>query len=161
MAEININGINCQFLGAPLAALKNYNPTTRTHYLAWRTLPPTHNLAVIMMLNSASEIGAFERPPYWVLDDDSHMAVLLENPSQSIMDTICAWLNWTGGYNRLYCCPYADALREELMRSDEVVECANRWYDYNHHTLYLKATYTNGSPLKSPATDAPTNNSTD
>lgn len=161
MAEININGLSCQFLGAPLAALKNYNPTTRTHYLAWRTLPPTHNLAIKMMLNSASEIGAFERPPYWVLDDDRHEAVLLENPSHTIIDTICSWLNWTGGCNRIYCCPYADALREELLRSDEVVENANRWYDYNHHTLYLKATYTNGTPLKTPATDATANNTTD
>lgn len=160
MAEININGINCQFLGAPLAALKNYNPTTRTHYLAWRTLPSPHNITIKMMLNSAFEIGAFERPPYWVLDDDRHEAVLLENPSQSIMDSICSWLNWTGGCNRIYCCPYADALREELLRSDEVVENANRWYDYNHHKLYLKATYTTGSPLKIP-TDAPANNSTD
>lgn len=159
MAEININGLSCQFLGAPLAALKNYDPTTRTHYLAWRTLPPIHNLAIKMMLNSASEIGAFERPPYWVLDDEQHEAVLLENPSQAIMDTICAWLNWTGGCNRLYCCPYADALREELLRSDEVVENVNKWYDYHHHTLYLKATYTNGSPLKTPVTDAPTDNS--
>lgn len=159
MAEININGLSCQFLGAPLAALKNYDPTTRTHYLAWRTLPPIHNLVIKMMLNSASEIGAFERPPYWVLDDEQHEAVLLENPSQAIMDTICAWLNWTGGCNRLYCCPYADALREELLRSDEVVENVNKWYDYHHHTLYLKATYTNGSPLKTPVTDAPTDNS--
>ena len=161
MAEININGLHCQFLGAPLAALKNYSPTTRTHYLAWRTLPPTHNLAVKMMINSAFDIGAFERPPYWVLDDDSHEAVLLENPSHIIMDTICAWLNWTGGCNRLYCCPYADALREELLRSDEVVEKVNRWYDYHHHTLYLKSTYTNGSPLKNPATDAATVNTID
>lgn len=159
MAEININGLSCQFLGAPIAALKNYNPTTRTHYLAWRTLPPTHNLAIKMMLNSAFEIGAFERPPYWVLDDERHQAVLLENPSHAVMDNIEAWINWTGGCNRIFCCPYADALRQQLANSDEVVEKVNRWYDYHHHTLYLKSTYTSGSPLKVPAIDAPTDNS--
>ena len=105
MATYNICGLECSFFNIPHGVLVNYQPTPRTYVMAWKCQNPTLQLTLQMLLNSAYELQAIERPPYLV-EDGERFVFLLENPHPTIFDVIERFAHWSCGASVIYRCPY-------------------------------------------------------
>lgn len=119
MSKFAINGLVCDFPACSVAQLHQYQPTPRTRLLAWKLLPPTFNVTILMMLNSIAETGGMERPPY-LIEEGQRYVYLLEYPSNSMMEAVTQWLGIFGGYsNYIYKHPYREARAMAIQEADE------------------------------------------
>lgn len=58
-----------------------------------------------MLINSAWELQAIERPPFLV-EDGERIVYLLENPHPTIFDVIERFAHWACGASVVFRCPY-------------------------------------------------------
>lgn len=105
MASYIICGRECSFFNIPHGILENYKPTPRTYVFAWKCENETLRLTLIMLLNSAYELQAIERPPFLV-EDGERFVYLLEHPHPTIFEFIERFAHWACGASVVYRCPY-------------------------------------------------------
>lgn len=105
MATYNICGLECPFFNIPHGVLENYKPTPRTYVFAFRCENETMRITLVMLLNSAWELQAIERPPFLV-EDGERFVYLLENPHPTIFEFIERFAHWSCGAAVAYRCPY-------------------------------------------------------
>lgn len=115
MATYNICGLECPFYNIPHGILANYHPTPRTFVIAWRCTNPTLQLTLQMLLNSAYELQAIERPPFLV-EDGERFVYLIEHPHPTIFEHIESWGHWACGASFLYTCPYRNKKFESVQK---------------------------------------------
>lgn len=115
MATYNICGLECNFFNIPHGILENYQPTPRTFVFAWKCENETMALTLIMLLNSAYELAAIERPPFLV-EDGTRRVYLLEHPHPTIFDFIERFAHWACGASVVFRCPYRAKKGEEVER---------------------------------------------
>lgn len=113
MATYNICGRECSFYNIPHGILENYQPTPRTYIMAWKCPNETLNLTLIMLLNSAYELQAIERPPFLV-EDGERRVYLLEHPHPSIFEVVERFAHWACGASVVFRCPYKVKKGEEV-----------------------------------------------
>lgn len=151
MAKIEICGITCSFPQVPKGTLESYGVTPRTHYLAYK-IPSVPILAATIsgLFSAAYEIGAMERPAFFVQDEDGRAIVLLEHPSHTVLDNILSWLAWTVGTQTVSFCPYTKAVTELRDQADKQHKDITLEIEYRYYDKLYKKTLGNGAPLNAP-----------
>lgn len=151
MAKIDICGIICSFPQVPIGTLESYGVTPRTHFLAYK-IPSVPILAATIsgLFAAAYEIGAMERPAFFVQDENGRAIVLLEHPSHTVLDNILSWLAWTVGTQTVSYCPYTKAVAELRVQADKQQKDITLEIEYRYYDKLYQKTLGNGSPLKAP-----------
>lgn len=115
MATYNICGLECGFFNIPHGVLETYHPTPRTFVIAWKCPNPTLQLTLQMLLNSAYELQAIERPPFLV-EDGGRFVYLIEHPHPTIFESIERWGHWACGASFVFVCPYREKKHVSVQR---------------------------------------------
>lgn len=120
MANFLIANRECVFPSVSYAALQLYQPTTKTHYIAWQGGNTPLNILCACAFDLAYQVGAITKQARCMSDDvNARLIYLLEGVSTSWLDTI-EWYFRATRTPYLSCVPYDVALRKRLQEVDEI-----------------------------------------
>lgn len=128
--KYNICGRECLFPSIPTAALANFQPSTDTFLIAWKSNEPIFNLTFINLLNTAYLIGGIIKPPFLALQENNRYAFLIEQPNTSILEHIRYWINACCSPLYFIECPY------RLARERAKLELEEDWDDLEFYILH-------------------------